>query len=301
MFRFLRYYGRSLHAFLRVPALRVLLFATIAVLAFGTVFYYYAEDWSWVDSIYFCTITLATIGFGDLTPTKDFTKLFTVGYVLVGLGIVATFITTLLKAPLLIEPEDDDPRHAAFRETILSTGLGAQAPVRYPIAMPKLESFDISTGVDLQEIDNALNQTRQELQHRFDFKNVLAQIDFDRPGQRFTIHTADDFKLESMWQVMEQRFRARKVPLKNLKRGNVEKAAGSTVRQEIKLAQSIDNDTARKIVKFIKDKGYKKVQTQIQGDEVRVSAPSRDELQAVIKDLRDEDWGIELTFGNYRS
>ena len=167
--------------------------------------------------------------------------------------------------------------------------------------MAKTESFDISTGVDLQEIDNALNQTRQELQHRFDFKNVLAQIDLDRPGHRFTIHTADDFKLESIWQVLEQRFRARKVPLKNLKRGNVEKAAGSTVRQEVKLAQSIDTDTARTIVKFIKDRGYKKVQSQIQGDEVRVSAPSRDDLQAVIKDLREEDWGIELKFGNYRS
>ncbi|HEY7465164.1 MAG TPA: potassium channel family protein, partial [Dehalococcoidia bacterium] len=126
MFAFLRYYGRSLHAFLRVPVLRVLLFATVAILAFGTVFYHYTEDWSWVDSLYFCTITLATIGYGDLTPTKDFTKLFTVVYVLVGLGIVATFITTLLKAPLLIEPEDDDPRHAALRETILSTGLGGQ-------------------------------------------------------------------------------------------------------------------------------------------------------------------------------
>ena len=168
------------------------------------------------------------------------------------------------------------------------------------MAMAKTESFDISTGVDLQEVDNALNQTRQELQHRFDFKNVLAEINFDRPGSKVTIHTADDFKLESIWQVVEQRLRARKVPLKNMKRGNVEKAAGSSVRQEVKLAQSIDTDTARKIVKFIKDRGYKKVQSQIQGDEVRVTAPSRDELQSVIKDLRAEDWGIELLFGNYR-
>lgn len=166
--------------------------------------------------------------------------------------------------------------------------------------MAKTESFDISTGVDLQEVDNALNQTKQELRHRYDFKNVPAEIDLDRSGAKLTIHTADDYKLESIWQVMEQRFRARKVPLKNMQRGNVEKAAGSTVRQEVKIAQSIDSDTARRIVKFIKDHGYKKVQTQIQGDEVRVSAPSRDDLQAVIKDLRDEDWGVELKFGNYR-
>lgn len=166
--------------------------------------------------------------------------------------------------------------------------------------MAKTESFDISTGVDLQEVDNALNQTKQELRHRYDFKNVPAEIDLDRAGAKLTIHTADDYKLESIWQVMEQRFRARKVPLKNMQRGNVEKAAGSTVRQEVKIAQAIESDTARKIVKFIKDRGYKKVQTQIQGDEVRVSAPSRDDLQAVIKDLRDEDWGVELKFGNYR-
>ena len=166
--------------------------------------------------------------------------------------------------------------------------------------MAKTESFDITTGVDLQEVDNALNQARKELTNRFDFKGVLADIDYDRAGPKITLHTADDFKLEAIWQVLEQRFRARNVPLKNLKRGNVEKAAGSTVRQEINITQAIDSDTARKIVKFMKDQKYKKVQSQIQGDEVRVSAPSRDELQQVIKDLKDEDWGIELKFGNYR-
>ncbi len=168
------------------------------------------------------------------------------------------------------------------------------------MVMAKTESFDISTGVDLQEVDNALNQAKQEIAHRFDFKGVLADINLDRTSQKLSIHTDDDYKLESIWQVMEQRLRARKVPLKNMRRGNPEKAAGSSVRQEIKIAQSIDNDTARKIVKYIKDKGYKKVQTQIQGDEVRVTAPSRDELQGVIKNLQDEDWGIELKFGNYR-
>ena len=166
--------------------------------------------------------------------------------------------------------------------------------------MAKTESFDITTGVDLQEVDNALNQARKELTNRFDFKGVLADIEYDRSAPKITLHTADDFKLEAIWQVLEQRFRARNVPLKNIKRGNVEKAAGSTVRQEIKITQAIDPDTARKIVKFMKDQKYKKVQSQIQGDEVRVSAPSRDELQQVIKDLRGEDWGIELKFGNYR-
>ncbi len=166
--------------------------------------------------------------------------------------------------------------------------------------MPKTESFDISTGVDLQEVDNALNQARKEIVNRFDFKGVTVEIDYDRNAPNIRIHTSDDFKLEAIWQVLEQRFRARSVPLKNMKRGNVDQASGGTVRQEVKITQSIDSETARKIVKAIKDSGYKKVQTQIQGDEVRVSAPSRDELQAVIKDLKGMDWDMELKFGNYR-
>lgn len=166
--------------------------------------------------------------------------------------------------------------------------------------MAKTESFDITTGVDLQEVDNALNQARREITQRFDFKNVLVEIDYDRAAPRINIHTADDFKLEAIWQVMEQRFRGRNVPLKNMKRGDVAKASAGTVRQEIRITQGIDADTARKIVKHIKDAGYKKVQTQIQGDAVRVSAPSRDDLQAVIRDLKAEDFGMELQFGNYR-
>ena len=166
--------------------------------------------------------------------------------------------------------------------------------------MAKTESFDITTGVDLQEVDNALNQARKEITNRFDFKNVLVEIDYDRSAPRINIHTADDFKLEAIWQVMEQRFRSRQVPLKNMKRGNVDQASGGTVRQVVQITQGIDGDTARKITKFIRDNGYKKVQSQIQGDAVRVSAPSRNELQAVIADLKGEEWGMELNFGNYR-
>ena len=166
--------------------------------------------------------------------------------------------------------------------------------------MAKTESFDISTGVDLQEIDNAVNQARKEISNRFDFKNVLAQIDFDRATHKLSVHTADDYKLDAIWQVLTQRFIARNVPLKNLKRGEVEKAAASSVKQTIDITQSIDPDTARSITRFIKDKKYKNVQYSLQGDEVRVSAPSRDQLQAVIADVKAEDWGIELKFGNYR-
>jgi uncharacterized protein YajQ (UPF0234 family) len=166
--------------------------------------------------------------------------------------------------------------------------------------MAKTESFDITTGADLQEVDNAVNQARKEIANRFDFKNVVAEIDYDRATPKLTIHSESEFQLNAIWQALSERFLVRKVPLKNLRRGKVEKAAASTVRQEVAIIQSIDGDTARKLVKFMKDQRYKKVQSSIQGDEVRVSAPSRDELQTVIRDLKAEDWGIELKFGNYR-
>jgi cyclic-di-GMP-binding protein len=162
------------------------------------------------------------------------------------------------------------------------------------------ESFDITTGCDLQEVDNAINQARREITQRFDFKNVLAEIEFDRPGAKVTIHTTDDYKLEAIWDVLLGRLIARKVPVKNLKRADAQPAAGSTVRQEISLVQAIDGDTARKIAKFIRDQKLKRVQAQVQGDAVRVSGPSRDDLQATMGALRGEDWGLELTFGNYR-
>ena len=166
--------------------------------------------------------------------------------------------------------------------------------------MAKDESFDITTGVDLQEVDNAVNQAKREIGTRFDFKNVLADIDYDRNAAKLNIHTADEYKLEAIWQVLTQRFIARSVPLKNMNRGTIQQAAQGTVRQEITMTQGIDSDIARKIVKFIKDQKYKKVQAQVQGDAVRVTSPSRDELQQVISALKAEDYGIELKFGNYR-
>jgi uncharacterized protein YajQ (UPF0234 family) len=166
--------------------------------------------------------------------------------------------------------------------------------------MAKDESFDITTGVDLQEVDNAVNQAKREIATRFDFKNVLAEVEYDRPHAKLNVHTTNDYKLEAIWQVLVQRLVARNVPLKNVKRGEVQKAAGGTVRQEITFQQGIEPDTARAIVKFIKEQKFKKAQAQVQGDAVRVSAPSRDELQAVIKAVNGEDWGIELKFGNYR-
>lgn len=166
--------------------------------------------------------------------------------------------------------------------------------------MAKDESFDITTGCDLQEVDNAVNQAKREISTRFDFKNILADIEYDRNAAKIDIHTTDEYKLDAIWQSLMQRFIARSVPIKNLQRGTIQPASGGTVRQEITLQQGIETDTAKKIAKFIKDQKFKKVQAQVQGDAVRVTSPSRDDLQQVITALKGEDYGIELKFGNYR-
>lgn len=166
--------------------------------------------------------------------------------------------------------------------------------------MAKDESFDITTGCDLQEVDNAVNQALKEISGRFDFKGVLAEIEFNRADEKINIHTTDEFKLDGIWQALLARLISRQVPVKNLKREDVERAGGDTVKQTVTLVQSIDSDTAKKITTFIRDQKLKKVKTQVQGDAVRVTGSSRDELQAVIRSLKEQDWDVELSFGNYR-
>ncbi len=166
--------------------------------------------------------------------------------------------------------------------------------------MAKSESFDITTGCDLQEVDNALNQARREITNRYDFKGVKADIDFERDEGTITIHTQEQFHLDQIWTVLVSKFVARKVPVENMQRADPEDASGSTRRQTITLVQGIDSDTGRKLNKFIKDMRLKRVQSQVQNDAVRVSAPKRDDLQSVIAALREEDWGMHLNFGNYR-
>jgi hypothetical protein len=161
-------------------------------------------------------------------------------------------------------------------------------------------SFDISTGADLQEVDNAVNQALKEIAQRYDFKGKKAEIEYDRKEAKLKLAAQDEFYLNAMWQVIQERMVGRKVPVKNLQRGGVEQASGGTVRQEVKMAQGLSQETARAIVKLLKDQKLKKVQSQIQGDAVRVSSPSRDELQNVITLLKQQNYDVELTFGNYR-
>ena len=163
-----------------------------------------------------------------------------------------------------------------------------------------MPSFDVTSKVDLQEVDNAVNQSRKEIAQRYDFKGSKAAIDFDRTAATLTLVADDEFKMQALWEVLETRMVRRKVPLKNLKRGEIERGANDTVRRVITLQQGVPTEASREIVKFIKDRKLRKVQPAIQGDQLRISSPSRDELQQVIAQLREQDFGVELQFGNYR-
>lgn len=166
--------------------------------------------------------------------------------------------------------------------------------------MPDNQSFDVTTGCDLQEVDNGVNQAQKELSQRYDFRNLKFKIDFKKDDSVLDIDAPDAFVLESIFEVLQAKLIKRGVPTKNLQRQDVQPATGHSVRQQIKLQQVIEADTAKKIVKFIKDQKLKKVQASIQKDQVRVTSPSRDDLQQAMSLLRAEDFGIELSFGNFR-
>lgn len=166
--------------------------------------------------------------------------------------------------------------------------------------MASQQSFDISTGADLQEVDNAVNQAQKEIAQRYDFKGTDCTIAFDREKALIRLQADDEFRMDQLLDVLRGRMIKRGVPVKNLKIGENEAAAGQSVRRTITLTQGIPPETARKIQKAIRDQGFKKVQASIQGDELRVTSPSRDELQAVITFLKGQDFDIELQFGNYR-
>ena len=166
--------------------------------------------------------------------------------------------------------------------------------------MATTSSFDVSTGADLQEVDNAVNQTLKEIAQRYDFKGTHCTIEFDRPKAEIRLAADDEFRMEALVDVLKTRMIKRGVPVKNLDLGEVVPATGQSVRRTVKLTQGIAQDVGQKIIKAVKDGGFKKAQATIQGDEIRVSSPSRDELQAIIALLRGQDFGIELKFGNYR-
>lgn len=166
--------------------------------------------------------------------------------------------------------------------------------------MAEASSFDVTSSVDLQEVDNAINQARKEIAQRYDFKGSMAAIEFSKAENTLTLVADDNMKMDALWDILQTRLVRRNVPVKNLKLGDPETAAGSSVRRVVTLQQGIPTDAAREIVKYLKDRKLKKVQATIQGDQLRISSGSKDELQEAIRLLRAKDFGVALQFGNYR-
>lgn len=163
--------------------------------------------------------------------------------------------------------------------------------------MAKDASFDIVSEVDTQEVSNAVTQAMKEISTRFDFKGSKSSIDFD--GTALTLVSDDEYKLAALYDVLQSKCVKRNVSLKALKPGKIEPASGGSVRQVVQLQQGIETDMAKKIAKLVKDTKLK-VQASIQGEQVRVSAKSRDDLQQVIAVLREADLDVPLQFTNYR-
>jgi uncharacterized protein YajQ (UPF0234 family) len=161
-------------------------------------------------------------------------------------------------------------------------------------------SFDVTTSVDLQEVDNAVNQAQKEITQRFDFKGALVEIEFSRTESNVKLATDSDMRMQALFDALQGKLIKRGVPVKNLDIGDVKPAGGDVVRREIKLKMALDSDTAKKVAAAIKEAKLKKVQASIQGDQVRVTSPDKDALQDAIAVLRAGDFGVELKFGNFR-
>jgi cyclic-di-GMP-binding protein len=163
--------------------------------------------------------------------------------------------------------------------------------------MSSESSFDIVSKVDMQELINAVSQAEKEIESRFDFKGSKSSITIEK--EELVVISDDDYKLKSVIDVLQTKMVKRGVPIKNLEYGKIESASAGTVRQRIKLKQGIEQDISKKINILIRDSKLK-VKSQTQGDQVRVTGKSRDDLQAVMNLLRAEDLQIELQFTNYR-
>ena len=166
--------------------------------------------------------------------------------------------------------------------------------------MAATSSFDVTTGVDYMEAHNAVDQATKEITQRYDFKGLKVSIELNPKEKTITLAAPDEYKLKAMWDVLQSKMTRRGVPLKNLEPGAVEAALSGSTRQVIAIQDGLTADMARDVVRVIKDAKLRKVQAAIQGDTVRISSPSRDDLQGAIALLKQQDLGVELKFGNYR-
>ena len=161
-----------------------------------------------------------------------------------------------------------------------------------------MPSFDVTSTVDLQEVRNAVDQAQREVANRYDFKGTDSTVELG--DGTITLESSAEERVNALRQVLEEKLVKRKVSLKGIAFGPVEDAAGSRSRQVATLAAGISSDKARELNKYIKGLGMKGIQSQTQGDELRVSGKKRDALQDVIAAMKAEDFGIPLQFGNFR-
>ena len=159
-------------------------------------------------------------------------------------------------------------------------------------------SFDIVSKINMQELDNSINMTMKEISQRFDFKGSVSSIK-NEETKKIVIVSDDEFKLKNVIDILQTKLVKRAISLKFLEYGKIESSLGGSVKQDINLKQGIPQEKAKEINNLIRDKKLK-VQTQIQGDQIRVTSKSKDELQAVIQMLRAANLDIELQFVNYR-
>jgi cyclic-di-GMP-binding protein len=159
-------------------------------------------------------------------------------------------------------------------------------------------SFDVVSKLDLQEVENAVNQANKEIQTRFDFKGSVSRIDWDKK-EVLTLYSDNEQKLKSVIDILQSKLVKRGISLQALDYQKIEPAEKATVRQPIKMKQGIESEKAKAVVKAIKDAKLK-VQASIQGDQLRVTSKSKDELQATMTFIRGQDYGLPLQFTNYR-
>jgi uncharacterized protein YajQ (UPF0234 family) len=165
--------------------------------------------------------------------------------------------------------------------------------------MAKSCSFDIVSQVDLSEVKNSVNQAMMEIRQRFDFKNSKSEITLDEGKPELTLVSDDEHKLKSVVDILQGKLIKRGVDIKALDYSKVESASGGTVRQTVGIQQGIPQDKGKDIVKFVKGLGLK-LQGQIMDDQVRVTGKNKDDLQAAISELKGKDFGISMSFTNYR-
>lgn len=160
-------------------------------------------------------------------------------------------------------------------------------------------SFDIVSEVDMQEVDNAINQAQKELAQRYDFKGTKCSIEFKKEEKKMTLLADDDFKLKALQDIVESRFAKRGVSIKSIDYKTPDNAFGGSLRQVAEITSGLPKEKAKEVVQLIKNMGLK-VQTQIEGEKLRVISAKKDDLQAVMAGLRGANFSLPLQFTNFR-